>query len=79
MDNKVSKNVSVSSGVRQGCVSHCAMLCLRKEPNEKSEVLRFLPAGTAVEISGKVENGWYPVTTSDKDCGFCKAEFITDK
>lgn len=61
-----------------GLVSNCANLRVRKEPDEKAEVLGIIPVDTEVMIDEDKSIGeFYKVYTDSGLEGFCMKPFIT--
>lgn len=61
-----------------GLVSNCANLRVRKEPNDKAEVLGTIPVNTEVMVDeDKSVGDFYKVYTESGLEGFCMRQFIT--
>lgn len=61
-----------------GLVSNCANLRIRKEPDDKAEVLGTIPVNTEVMIDKDKSIGeFYKVYTDSGLEGFCMKQFIT--
>lgn len=59
-----------------GTVESCEQLRVRKEPNEKADVIEIIPCGTVVELlNDNIINGFYSVHTETGD-GYCMTDFI---
>lgn len=58
----------------------CPFLNMREEPNAGSRIISLLSAGTKVEITGRVINGFYPIIDSSnpeyKVAGFAMEKYI---
>ncbi|RZS94198.1 SH3 domain-containing protein [Cuneatibacter caecimuris] len=61
-----------------GLVSNCANLRVRKEPDDKAEVLGTIPVDTEVMIEeDEPSSEFYKVFTASGLEGFCMKQFIT--
>lgn len=61
-----------------GLVSNCANLRVRKEPDEKAEVLGIIPVDTEVMIDEDDSIGEFHKVYTDSGLeGFCMKRFIT--
>lgn len=61
-----------------GLVSNCANLRVRKEPNDKAEVLGVIPVDTEVMIEeDELTSEFYKILTDSGLEGFCMKQFIT--
>lgn len=61
-----------------GLVSDCANLRVRKEPNNKAEVLGTIPVNTEVMVDEDESTGeFYKIYTDSGLEGFCMKQFIT--
>lgn len=61
-----------------GLVSNCANLRIRKEPDDKAEVLGMISVNTEVMIDeDKSTDEFYKVYTDSGLEGFCMKQFIT--
>lgn len=61
-----------------GLVSNCANLRVRKEPDDKAEVLGVIPVDTEVVIEeDEPTSEFYKILTDSGLEGFCMKQFIT--
>lgn len=63
---------------KNGIVSNCTMVNVRKEPNTTSPILCILNVGTEVFVFEEV-NGYYEVTTKSEVKGYINKDFLSVK
>lgn len=73
------KTKNVNKDYVKGVVVNCERLNVRKQPNDKSEVLSIINKSDEVNVDLNVNNDqWFKVVVSDSE-GYCMKNYINVK